>query len=94
MCTMVMYTTTCTRLVRTNNLFFLGLASLLLVVNVRLVPLGFPRLVSLITLVTLVTLPLIHFLRILGIGRNLLHKHLTLSGRWLVGLRMHGRLRC
>jgi len=72
MCIMAMYTTTCTRLVHTNNLFFLGLTSLLLVVGVRLVPLGFTRLITLINLVTFVTLPLILFLRTLGIGRNLL----------------------
>ena len=86
-----MYTTTCTSLIRTNSLVFLVLATLLLVVGVRLVPLRFAKLV---TLVTLVTLPLIIFLRILGIIITLLCKHLTLRGRWLLGLRMHGRLRC
>ena len=40
MCIMAMYTTTCTRLVRKNNLVLLGMTSLLLVVGVRLVPLG------------------------------------------------------
>ena len=97
MCIMAMYTTTCTRLVCTNNLVLLGLATLFLVVGVRMVPLGFIMLITLITLVTLatvVTLPLIIFLQILGIGRNLLCKHLTLRGRCLLGLRMHGRLRC
>ena len=61
MCVMGMYTTTRTRL---NSLVFLGLVALLLVVSVRMVPLGFTRLV---TLVTLVTLPLILFPRIMGI---------------------------
>ena len=90
---MAMYTITCKRLVRMNSLVLLGMAALLLVVGVRLVPLGFTRLITLITLVTLVTLPLILVLRILGIGHTLLHKHLTLRGWWLLGLRMHGRLR-
>ena len=62
MCLMAMYTTTCTRLVCMNNLLLLGLDSLLLVIGVWLVPLGFTRLIVLITLVTLVTLPLILFL--------------------------------
>ena len=62
MCIMVIYTTTCTRFVHTNSLFLLGLVALLLVVGVRLVPLGFTRLITLITLVTLVTLPFILFL--------------------------------
>ena len=91
MCIVAMYTTTCTRLVRMNSLGLFGLASLFLVVGVRLVPLGFTRL---ITLVNLVSLPLILFLQILGIGNTLLLKHLTLRGRWLLGLRMHGKLRC
>jgi len=97
MCIMAMYTTTCTRIFHMNNLVLLGLAALLLVVCVRMVPLAFTRLITLITLVTLVTLvtfPLILFLRIFGIGRTLLHKHLTLRGRWLLGMRMHGRLQC
>jgi len=88
---MVMYTTTCTRLIRTNSLVLLELAIILLVVSVRLVSLGFTRLVTFITLVTLVTLPLIPFLRILEIGINMLCKHLTLRERWLLGLSMHGR---
>lgn len=92
MCIMAMYTTTCTRLFHTNSLVLLGLISLLLVVGVRLVPMGFTRWITLITLVTLVTFPLILFLQILGIGHTLLRKHLTLRGRWLLGLRMHGRL--
>ena len=62
MCIVAIYTTTCIRLVRTNNLVLLGLAALLLVVGVRLVTLGFTRLVTLVTLITLVTLPLILFL--------------------------------
>ena len=62
MCIMAMYTTTCIRLVCMNSLVLLGLDALLLVVSVRLVPLGFTRLVTLITLVTLLTLPLILFL--------------------------------
>ena len=62
MCIVAMYTTTCTRIIRANNLVLLGLAALLLVVGVRLVPMGFTRLVTLITLVTLVTFSLIIFL--------------------------------
>ena len=54
MCIVAMYTTTCTRLVHMNNLVLLGLAALLLVIGVRLVPLGFTRLVTLVTLVTLI----------------------------------------
>ena len=53
---MAMYTTTCIRLVHMNSLVFLGLVALFLVVGVRLVPMGFIRLITLITLVTLVTL--------------------------------------
>ena len=59
MCIVAMYTTTCTRLIHVNSVVLLGLAALLLVIGVRLVPLVFTRLV---TLVTLVTLPLIIFL--------------------------------
>ena len=62
---MAMYTTTCTRIVRTNSLVLLGLTSLLLVVSVRLVPLGFTMLITLITLITVVTFPLILFLHVL-----------------------------
>lgn len=83
MCIMAMYTTKCTRFFRTNNLVLLGMATLLVVVSVRLVPLGFTRfitLITLVTLVTLVTLLLIIFLQILGIGCTLLRKHLTLGG--------------
>ena len=80
MCIMAMYSTTCTNLVHMNSLVLLGLAYLLLVVGVRLVPLGFTRLVTLITLVTLVTLSLILFLQILGIGGTMLCKHLTMRG--------------
>ena len=94
MCIIAMYTTTCTRLIYTNRLVLLGLVALFLVVGVRLVPIGFTRLITLINLVTLVTLPLIIFLQILGIGHTLLCKHLTLRGRWLLGLEMHGRLQC
>ena len=93
---MAMYTTTCIRIVCTNSLVLLGLAALSLVVGVRVVPLGFTRLVTLITLVTivtLITLPVIIFLQSLGIGRILLCKHLALRGRKLLGLRMHGKLR-
>ena len=92
MCIMAMYTTTCTRLIHMNSLVLIGLAALLLVVGIRLVPLGFTRLVTLIILVTLITLPFILFLRILGIGSTLLRKHLSLRGKWLLGPRMHGRL--
>ena len=80
-----------------NSLVLLGLAALLLVVGVRLVPMGLTRLITLITLITLVTLvtfSLILFLSILGISRTILCKHLTLRGWWLLGLRMHGRLQC
>lgn len=87
---MAMETTTCTRLVHTNRLVLRRLASLLLVVGVRLDPLGLTRL---ITLISLVTFSLILFLQIFGIGRILLCKHLTLRGWWLLGLRMHGRMR-
>jgi len=59
---MAMYTRTCIRLVHMNNLVLLWLVSLLLVVGVRLFPLGLIRLITLVTLVTLVTLPLILFL--------------------------------
>jgi len=76
-----------------NSLVLRGLTALLLVVGVRLVPLGFTRLVTLIILDALVTLPLIRFLQILGIGSTLLRKELTLRGKWLLGLRMHGRIR-
>ena len=69
---MAMYTTTCIRLVHTNSLVMLGLATLLWVVGVRLAPLGFIRLITLIIMVTLVTFSLILFLRILGIGHTLL----------------------
>ena len=62
MCIMAIYTTTCTRLVHTNRLVLLGLAALLLVVSVGLVPLGFIRLITLITQITLDTFPLILFL--------------------------------
>ena len=62
MCIMAMYTTTCTRLVHMNSFVLLGLSTLFLVVGVRLVTLGFTRLITLITLVTLVTFPLILFL--------------------------------
>ena len=62
MCIMFMYTTICTRLVHMNRLVLLGLNTLFLVVSVRLIPLGFTRLITLITLVILVTLPLILFL--------------------------------
>ena len=65
MCIMAMYTTTCIRLVHMNILVLLRLASMLLVLSVRLVPLGFTRLVTLVSLVTLGTLPLILFLQIL-----------------------------
>ncbi len=92
MCIMAMYTTTCTRLVHMNSLFLLGLAALLLVVSVRLVPLGLTRLIALITLVTLVTFLLILFLQILGIGCIMSCKQLTPMEWWLLGLRMHGRL--
>ena len=81
MCVVAMYTTTCTRLICTNSLVLLGLAALLLVVGVRLVPLGFIRLISLVTLVTLITFPVIIFLQILGTGNIMLWKHLTLRGR-------------
>jgi len=66
-----MYTTTSTRLFHTNNLVFIGLVSLLMVFSVRMLPLGFIRLITLVTLVTLIIFPLIHFLRILGIGHTL-----------------------
>ena len=59
-----------TSFIHMESLVLLGLATLLLVVGVRLVPLGFTRLITLITLVTLVTLvtlPLIIFLQILGL---------------------------
>ena len=59
MCIVAMYTTTCTRIFRTNRLVLLRLVALFFIVGVRLVPLGFTRLV---TLVTLVTIPLIFFL--------------------------------
>jgi len=94
MCIMAMYTTTCTRIFRMNKLVLLGLATLFLIVGVRLVPLGFTRLITLITLVTLVTLPLILFLQILGIGHTLLCIHLNLRGKWLLQLRIHRRLWC
>lgn len=87
-----MYTTTCTRIIRTNNLVFLGLAALLLVVGVRLV--NIVSLITIVTMIALVTLTLILFLQIMGIGITLLRKHLTLMGWWLLGLRMHWRLRC
>ena len=74
MCIVAMYTTTCKRLVYMNSLVLLGLTALLLVVGVRLVPVGFTRLVTLIILDALVTLPLIRFLQILGIGSTLLRK--------------------
>ena len=61
---MSMYTTTCTRLVHTNILILLALVALLLVVGVRMVPLGFIRLITSVSLVTLVTFPLILFLQI------------------------------
>lgn len=77
MSVMALYTTTCTKLARTNNLVLLGMVSLFLVVGVRLVPRG---LIRLITLVTLVTLSLIVFLLVLGIGFTLLCIHLTLRG--------------
>jgi len=77
MCIVAMYITKCTRLIHMNSLVMIGLAALLLVVGVRLVPLVFTMLVTLVTLFTLVTLPLILFLRILGIGITLLHNHLT-----------------
>jgi len=80
MCIMEIYTKTFTRLVCMNSLVLLGLTTLLLVVSVRLVPLGFTRLTTLITLVTLVTFPLILFLRIFGIGHTLPCKNLTLRG--------------
>lgn len=91
MCIVAMYTTTYTRLIHKNNVVFLGLATLLVVVGVRLILLGFTRLV---TLVTLVTIPLILVLLILGISIILLCKYVTLRGWWLHGQRMHGRLRC
>jgi len=50
MCIVAMYTTTFIRLVHTNHLVFLGMDTVLLVVGVRLVPLGFTRLITLITL--------------------------------------------
>jgi len=61
-----------------NTLVLLGLATLLLIFGVRLVPLEFTRVITLISLVTLVTFPIILFLINLGIGRTLLHKHLAL----------------
>jgi len=61
-----------------NTLVLLGLAALLLVVGVRLIPLGFTKVITLTTLVTLFTFPIILFLQILGIGSTLLHKHLAL----------------
>ena len=91
MCIMAIYTTTCTRIIHTNSLVLLGPITLLLVVGVRLVPLRFIRFITLVTLVTLITFPLIIFLQILGIGYNLLLKHLTLRRWWLLGLRLHGR---
>lgn len=57
-----MYTTTRKRLVGVNNLGLLGLVALLLVVGVRLVPLGFIRLLTLVILVTLVPFSIIIFL--------------------------------
>lgn len=92
MCIVAMYNTTCTRLICTDILVMLGLITLLLVVGVRLVPLGFTMTVTLTTMVTLVIFSLILFLQILGIGSTLLFKHLTLRGQWLLGIRMHGRL--
>lgn len=56
-----MYTTKYRRLVHMHSLVLLGRASLLLIVGIRLAPLGFTRFVSFITLVTLVTLPIIFF---------------------------------
>ena len=55
MCIIAMHTTTCIRLIHRNSLIFLRLATMLLVVSVRLVRLRFTR------LVTLVTLPLFFF---------------------------------
>lgn len=75
MCIMAMYTITCTRFVCVNTLVLLRLATLLLIVGVRLIPLGFTRVT---TLITLVTFPIILFLRILGIGSTLLRKQLAL----------------
>lgn len=69
---MAIYTKIGTRLVHTNRLVLLRLAALLLVVTVRLVPLGFTRLITLITLATLVTFPIILFCQIFGISRTLL----------------------
>jgi len=51
MCIVAMYTTICTRIVHTNSLVLLGLATLFLFIGVRLVPLGFTRLVTLVTLI-------------------------------------------
>ena len=61
MCIIPMYTTKCTKLVHTNSLVLIGLIVLLLVVGVRLVPLGLTRFITLINLVTLVTFPLFFF---------------------------------
>ena len=64
--------------VKMNTLVLLGLATMFLIAGVRLVPSQFTRVITLITLVTLITFPIIIFLRILGIGSTLLHKHLAL----------------
>jgi len=76
---MAMYTTTFISIFHTNILVLLGLVALLLVVGIRLVPLGFTRLIILITLVTLVTFSLILFLLsdkwILNQEEKVLHNH-------------------
>jgi len=56
-----MYTTKCTRLVHTNGLVLLGMITLLLIIGVRLVPLGFIQLITLVTSVTLFYLFLYSF---------------------------------
>ena len=79
MCIMAIYTATCTRLVHTNSLVLLGWVYLLLVVSVRMVPLGFTRLITLITSMTLVPFPLFIFFDLWGLV-FLLRKHLTMRG--------------
>ena len=95
---MTIYTTTNTRLIRTNNLVFLGLITLVLGCGIWLVPLGCIRLSTLAALVTLwllvlVSFPIIIFLRIRGISRALLCIHLAFRRQWLLWHRlgMHRR---
>lgn len=87
---MHMQTIRCTRIICMNYLGFLGLITLLLVVDGRLVPLAYIQLITLVTLhlLVLVTFPLIIFLRIVGIDHALLSIHLTLRGKLLLWHRL------